>query len=197
MGLFVKPVRWQCEETFPEKASNLGKTSVTLYFLQPFLGFSPFMSPIAHYFLQMCNCLAVLPLILYSAGSSALAVLISLSCFLSQTVGYLQMPLKSGVTMHKSDGCRLDSHCPLQQAHTGKLPLQPAQCSLLSWVLRKDTWNVWIIREEIENKTGSIIILCLNPWYTHILNVGCKSNLKKDIQEKEQKRTTEMVIVIE
>lgn len=144
----------------------------------------------------MCNCLSLPPLILYSAGSSALRLLIPLSCFLSQAVVYPQMPLKGGITTHKSERWGLDDPCPLLQAHMCELPLPPAQRSLLSWVLRKDTWNVEIIRKEIESKTGSSITLFLNPWYTRILNVGCKSNLKKDIQEKEQKRTTKMVVVI-
>lgn len=40
-------------------------------------------------------------------------------------------------------------------------------------------------------------MLHLNPYYTCILNASCKSNLKEDIQEKKEKGTTMLVIVIE
>lgn len=52
---------------------------------------------------------------------------------------------------------------------------------MLSWVLRKDMWNVPSIKKEMEKKTGnSLWILGAAHEY--------ESKLKKDIQEKEQEK---------
>lgn len=79
----------------------------------------------------MCNCWAFLFLTLHFLdlqSPTALTVLISPSGFLSQ----LQMPLKGAITLHKADGHKLDSHRPLQPAHTCEVLFRPAQlCTLL------------------------------------------------------------------
>lgn len=79
----------------------------------------------------------------------------------------------------------------LQKTHRSELLRQTAQCSLLSWVLWKDTWNAQSIRKETEKKTGSSVwILCTATMATRL-------NWKKIYQKRNRKRTTKMIIVTE